>query len=525
MANKNIFKSAAKVPVTPNVINEAGGTAYSFSDEHALAQYVVTGCMNNVYYSTAEEQVGTIVALASKVKPEFLAKLTVYARQKAFMKDSPALLLAVLSGRDTNLFKQVAPKVLDNAKMVRNFAQIMRSGVTGRKSFGTAPKNAILNWFNSVNDFTLFRQSVGNDPSIADLIKMVHPKPSTPSREALYAYFLGKDLSEKFNNLPKVVQDFENFKAKKTTDIPDVPFEMLTALSLTETDWVGIAKKASWTQTRMNLNTFARHGVFNDKSMIKVIADRLSDKELIKTSKVFPYQLMAAYVNSGNDVPEAVRNALQSAMEVAIENIPELDGKIYVLPDVSGSMGSSVTGYRQGSTSAVRCVDVAALVAASFLRKNPDTEVIPFDTTAHTVRLNSRDSVMTNAEKLVKFHAEKLVKFHGGGTNCAAPLAQLNANSAKGDLVVFVSDNQSWINSDYGQTHALTEWKAFQKRNPNAKLVCIDLQPYGNTQVPDDKAVMNIGGFSDTVFDLVSNFSSNKLSKDHWTNVIEGVVI
>jgi 60 kDa SS-A/Ro ribonucleoprotein len=517
MANKNIFKSAATTPVTPNTVNEAGGTAYSFSDEHALAQYVVTGCMNNVFYSTAEEQAATIIRLAQSVQPEFLAKLAVYAREKAFMKDSPALLLAVLSARDNTLFKKVAPKVLNNGKMVRNFVQIIRSGATGRKSLGNAPKNAILHYINAISDTELFRASVGNSPSMADIIKMVHPRPANETRAALYGYIIGSAKVE-FSKLPQVVQDFENFKAKKTTEVPNVSFEMLTALNLTDADWIGIAKKASWTQTRMNLNTFARHNVFKDKGMIDLIADRLADKDLVKASKIFPYQLMAAYMNTeSSSVPAKVRDALQDAMEHAIENVPEVDGKIYVFPDVSSSMYSSITGDRPGATSAVRCTDVAALVAASFLKKNSDTEIIPFDTRTHKTSLNSRDTVMTNAKKLASYG--------GGGTDCSAPLIALNSMAAKGDLVIYVSDNQSWINSNNGQTAALTEWKKFKGRNPQARLVCIDLQPYGNTQVPDDKSVMNIGGFSDTVFDLVSGFNKGGTTAEHWTNIINAVVI
>jgi len=30
--------------------------------------------------------------------------------------------------------------------------------------------------------------AVGNDPSLADVLKMVHPKPATPERAALYAW-------------------------------------------------------------------------------------------------------------------------------------------------------------------------------------------------------------------------------------------------------------------------------------------------------------------------------------------------
>ena len=42
---------------------------------------------------------------------------------------------------------------------------------------------------------------------------------------------------------------------------------MLTALPLGKSDWIEIARNAPWQATRMNLNTFARHGVFGDEDL------------------------------------------------------------------------------------------------------------------------------------------------------------------------------------------------------------------------------------------------------------------
>ena len=56
------------------------------------------------------------------------------------MKDMPALLLAVLAQKDVNMLARVFDQVVDNGKMLRNFAQIIRSGAVGRKSFGNRPK-------------------------------------------------------------------------------------------------------------------------------------------------------------------------------------------------------------------------------------------------------------------------------------------------------------------------------------------------------------------------------------------------
>ena len=53
MVLKRLFASG-KAPAA-NTNNEAGGRAYAFSPEHALAQYAVTGTMHNTFYATAGE--------------------------------------------------------------------------------------------------------------------------------------------------------------------------------------------------------------------------------------------------------------------------------------------------------------------------------------------------------------------------------------------------------------------------------------------------------------------------------------
>ena len=90
----------------------------------------------------AEDQLEELLSLAGEVAPEFLAQTAIWCRREGYMKDTPAILAAVLSVRDPALFRQVFGRVIDNGKMLRNFVQIMRSGATGRSSLGTAPKRS-----------------------------------------------------------------------------------------------------------------------------------------------------------------------------------------------------------------------------------------------------------------------------------------------------------------------------------------------------------------------------------------------
>jgi 60 kDa SS-A/Ro ribonucleoprotein len=517
MANRNLFASIRGALLqSTDTVNYEGVPAYTYTPRHALAQYAATGCFGQTFYAAAGEQLTRVLELCREVEPHFIAQTAIYTRRNSFMKDMPALLCAVLSTRSPRLHEVVFAQVIDNAKMLRTYVQILRSGVTGRKSLGTAPKRLVREWLAAHDEESLFRANAGANPSLADLVKMVHPKPDTARREAFYGYLLGRTFHSEA--LPALVNQFERFKAGEELEPPDLPFMMLSALPLSSKDWAAIARNASWQTVRMNLNTFLRHGVFDQPGMIQHLASQLRDAAGITRARVFPYQLMSAYQNCEAGVPAEIREALQDAMEVATANVPAVEGRVVVCPDVSGSMSSPVTGYRRGATTATRCIDIAALAAAAILRKNRRAVVLPFAENVVNVELNPRDSVMANAAKLAAIG--------GGGTACSAPLRLLNERRAAADLVVFISDNQSWVDAGRGRgTELLAQWQELRNRNPRARLVCLDVQPYGTTQAEERQDILNIGGFSDQVFEVVSAFASGRLAGDHWVGRIQATAL
>ncbi len=519
MVNTQLFQTlkGALLP-NANTVNAEQAPAYAFTPRHRLAQLAATGCLGQTFYANAEAQLDTVLALAKELDATFVAKTALYAREAGFMKDMPALLAATLAARDVALLGQVFGRVIDNGKMLRNFVQIVRSGAVGRKSLGSRPKKLVQQWLLTASEKQLLNASVGNAPSLADVVKMVHPKPNEAWRAAWFAWLIGKPVDEAA--LPPITQAFERFKRESAqgaaAEVPDVPFQMLTALELTATQWAQIARSGSWQMVRQNLNTFARHGVFELPGMTEAIAAKLRDPLSVAKARVMPYQLMSAFKATGDAVPVAVRDALQDAMELAIGNVPRFEGRVVVCPDVSGSMSSAVTGHRGSATSSVRCIDVAALVAASILRKNPAARVLPFEQAVVQLSLNARDSVMTNAQALAKIG--------GGGTNCSAPLALLNKERASVDLVILVSDNESWVDANRrGATQTVREWELLKARNPQARLVCIDIQPGATTQAAERADILNVGGFSDAVFTMVSSFADGKAGADHWVGEIDKI--
>ncbi|HWX03114.1 RNA-binding protein [Collimonas sp.] len=517
MANTQLFQSLkGKFLPQANAVNAAGAAAYTMSPRHRLAQYAATGCLNATFYTSAETQLETVLELCQDIDTCFIAQTAVHCRERGYMKDMPVLLTAVLAAKGAPELTRTFKRVIDNGKMLRNFVQILRSGAIGRKSLGTRPKKLVQAWLNQASEKELLAAAVGNAPSLADVVKMVHPKPVEAWREAFFAWLIGKAYDAEA--LPPLLKALQAYKSDRTQALPNVPFQMLTALELSDIAWAQIARQAGWQMLRMNLNTFARHGVYALPSMTAIVAEKLCDAEAIARARVFPYQLMAAYGAANEEVPVEIIEALQDAMEIALNNVPEIAGKVVVCPDVSGSMQSPATGYRGSATSAIRCIDIAALMAAAMLRKNPASVVLPFEVDVVACKLNPRDSVMTNASKLAAIR--------GGGTNCSAPLARLNKDKTKADLVIFVSDNESWVDAARrGATATMREWETFKQRNPNARLVCIDITPYGTTQAAEREDILNIGGFSDDVFQIVADFAAGQLSAAHWVGEIQSISI
>ena len=534
--NKTLFASQSN---PPTLNNQAGGRAYALSNQHALAQLVSTGTLNQTFYVDAQTQLQQVLDLCAGVDAEFIAKAAIYARRHAHMKDMPVLLLAILSNKTDGqaAFKAAFSQVIDNGKQLRNLVQMLRSGVVGRQSLGSLPKKLVNQWLLSASDDKLLSASIGNTPSLADVLKMTHPKPQEASREAFFGYVLSKPFEHEA--LPDKVKQLIAFRTGDSQHVPDVPLQLLMSLTLDATQWAQIALNGGWQMLRMNLNTFARYKVFELDGMTDAIATRLVDPEAIRKSRVFPYQLLMTWSALDQGVPHAVRDAVRDALEVALEislrHVPELVGNVVVAVDVSGSMHSPVTGFRQGATSKLRCVDAAGLFAAALKRVNPQVRIMPFDTKVHEdVQGQSlKDKVKAccgataKAETIgVMALAKHLAAKGGGGTHTALPLQQLNQAKAAVDLMIYFSDNESWADPQGGRgTAMMQQWDQLKKRCPNARLFCVDVQPYTTSQVYERDDMLNIGGFGDEVFRLIGLFARGQLHADHWLHEINQVVL
>jgi 60 kDa SS-A/Ro ribonucleoprotein len=539
MANKGLFASLASLLPRAEARNEEGAPAYRLPPKHALAQLAATGCFNGIFYAHAENQLATLLALANAVDDNvFLAKLALYSRERAYMKDMPAALLLLLSKRDRALFRRVFDRVVDNGRFLRTFFQMLRSGQFGRKSLSYAPQRACQRWLNEASVSRLLAASIGNDPSLRDVLRLARPTPKDDARRALFGWLTDRPL-EKWSpatadDLPEEVRALDTYRKAATPEeqvqiLENARFrwDLLADAARGPLVWKAIARQMGPQALRMNLNTLLRHDAFADADVIDFVAAKIADADEIRASRQFPYQYLAAYLNADTNLPQKIKAALAQAAEIACGNVPELPEPVVIGLDVSGSMQSPITGRRgRGATSRVRCVDVAALFAAAILRRNPDSVLIPFDDKTHRVTVDPHDTILSLATRLAQYG--------GGGTDCALPLKEAVARHGKRPFAgcILVSDMESWIGvGRHGSTGVMTAWQSFvvqqARLHPRGaaapKLVCIDLQPYATTQAPDRSDILNIGGFSDAVFNVVAAFLS--ADEERFVREVEAVEV
>ena len=599
MANKNLFGAAAKaqrsvekhVPKATGK-NAAGGAAYQFAPtcdadgnvvatadaRLALAQYCATGTLASTYYMDETMHLETVLKLIAEVDDEFLAKAAVWSRREAFLKDMPALLLAALAARggSPQLVEKVWMEVVDNPKMVRNVLQILRSGALvgpdgqSRTTLPRRIRSLTETWLQVLSPYQLLNATVGTDPTLKDIINMVHARPQGDEQRAAWAWVRGditldqrtgktpqKGKAARYEHVPLPMRGFDALKVGLDIEGDDslatlgrskliqrLDHRLLTSLNLSTDDWADIARGAKWHALRMNLATFARHGVWEKYPKLATeLAAKLRDPENIRKSKAYPYQTLVAYrqLERNDAVPRVLKDALQDAIDLCCENVPRLEGNVHIAVDVSGSMQSPVTGKQRGrKPSAATCRDVAALIASAFLRKNPEATVWAFTTELWKCQgMNPRDSLMTNIQKLNQLPA--------GATDCAVVLEHLVGEKIPVDTLIFASDYESWFEpTRLTRTNYVTSWSSYpgrtverpsmavfwhklvglnKKANDGAgpRLVCCDLQPRTDHQITEQEDTLLVGGWSDRAFDLIDEFARGDKSRQGYAARIEAV--
>jgi hypothetical protein len=310
-----------------------------------------------------------------------------------------------------------------------------------------------------------------HDIKLIDLVNLIHPIPTEKNAEALKKLVKGelksKDTWE--SGLSQAGQEAED-EAEKAENKKEVWKDLI------------LNKKIKYFALLRNLRNIAEQCPEVLDEALKMLVDEKS----IKKSLVLPFRFTTAFnvieeSDLNSSVKRKINSAIDSAIEISLENVPSFEGNTLVAIDSSGSM--------QG-----RCSQIATLFGAVLAKKN-NADIINFEYIANYVNYLPNDSISSIVNK---------IPFMGGGTNFHSIFEK--ADKAY-DRIIILSDMQGWVGFDSPYKTSFKKYK--DKYDCEPIIYSFDLAGYGNMQFPENK-VYCLAGFSDKIFDIMKFCESNK---------------
>lgn len=495
------------------VANKEGGLAFAVSPERELYLRAVT-CMvgEKKFYQSGVENTMEMLGLIHKVlvsdNRAFVLQLASYCRNAMNLRSIPIMLLgeAIKSEvfKGTGMIEKYVPEVIKRADEI---AELL-GYIAGEESFGDqgaegfmVPKQVKKGLEQAFHNFTPYQLEKYNRSgkfSLGDALRLIHAKPLDEAESDLFRY-LARGDEEAMMRIPDLNAkatflarpSFDEVCRKIMVDYAITWEVAISKFGQSKELWEALLPRMGYMATLRNLRNMLTQGVDTD-TLGKIIAD----PERVKRSKQLPFR----YYSAWKELPgQRMQRYLSDALEVSVDNVDISPAKTLVIVDYSGSMSSPIS---ERSTVSMKEI---ATVMASVCVKLMDADVIGFATNFGEINVDSRDTIMGTLDRASKHRNE-----YGGSTDAWKPFVYITEKGKEYDRIILVSDMQCY---DSARWH--TSWgiggdvskevnNYRSKINPKMKLVSIDLQGYGTSQISEkDPHSLLIAGFSDAVFKMI----------------------
>ena len=182
MANKQLFTRLSPASCFPRrTRNHEGAPAYRAERRStALAQYAATGCLNRTFYATAEAQLDDGAGAAPPRSTPSSSRKTAICAREARLHEGHAG--AALRGAVGQRPGAAGARLPARDRQRQDAAQLRADRALGRGRPEVARLACRSGWCSSGStraiDAAILRARSARRPSLADMIKMVHPKPA-----------------------------------------------------------------------------------------------------------------------------------------------------------------------------------------------------------------------------------------------------------------------------------------------------------------------------------------------------------
>ena len=504
------MKFNSMIKESRTTLNHEGELAYRLSPEMELYTAVVTASLSDKFYEAGSEQMNRILELVSKISPEFVAKLAVYTRTEMHLRCVPLLLAVALAKVHSgdNLVARTVERVVQRADEIMELLMCYQllNPSEGRKKLGKLSHQiqvGLQHAFNNFDEYQFAKYNRNNlEVKLRDALFIVHPKAKDDAQQAIFDKIVEEKLTVPYtwetelSALGQVKYDSEQDRKEAFRR----KWEELIA-----------SKKVGYMALLRNLRNMLVSGV--SPVLMDQVCTYMSSPLNVLKSKQLPFRYLSAYreINGIDNVSTTmVLSALEDAMKASADNISgfDRDTRTLVACDVSGSMWSPVS-----PRSKVRLFDIGIVLAMLF--KNQCKQVITgmFGTEWKVFNYPTGNILPAIAE-MEKHEGEV-----GYSTNGYKVIEWLVKDDVIMDKVLIFTDCQMWNCHGDGNTFAQL-WSQYKRKAPNAELYLFDLAGYG--QMPlriEQEDVFLIGGWSDRIFDIVSDLQNGNTIVDAINNV------
>ena len=542
----------------PTEINEMGAAAFKLNDKEELVSTVMTTFLHDSYYEKEREIVNRIIDKLDKVDPLFAAKLAIYARNDGNMRSVTHLIAAyiVRSAAGTEWAKRFYNKIVvrpdDMSEILSCYGNLNEMELTN-KSLRKIP-NAIKKGFKEalerLDAYQIDKYKMNSrQVKLIDLVNLLHPTPTQKNEEAYKRLMNGESLAGLYES--KVLEK-EMSKAGQTAKTTEEKREAKQEAISAVLDNVKGMPIFNLLRNLQNIILYAPNRV--DDAI-----EQLTTKQKVLNSRLLPFRFATAYEeiekmsyngktpstsiafesdidsvtvsrDEFNSIKTKVLDAIEKALEYSCENIPDLEGNTAILIDDSGSMRGDAGGSsRVSAFSNTNSSMIGHLFGSMFAWKQKDVYVGLFGDRLIPVRVD-RSKRMLDFNKWSYQEGAKC----GGATEAGIYefLRQCIKEKKKVDNVIVFSDCQigdgaqtSWYGHSGSEHSAGFQelFKEFKKINPMCNfVVCNIRQVKGNSVFHKSQRILNIAGWSDKIFDLIT---SNCKGFDAMIKEIEAIEI
>ncbi|MBR5111029.1 MAG: TROVE domain-containing protein [Clostridia bacterium] len=437
------------------------------TDRAKLVTQVLTSFFNEAkfYGDNSKEMQETIQAVIKK-DPAFVSSLAVFARRVFNMRSVSHVLTGYLA--HTVEGKPYTRKTVmgvvqrgDDATEILSF-YLNNFG----KPIPNSLRKGLADVFGTFDEYTLAKyKGQGKGVKMRDVLCLCRPTPKDENQSALWKRLLEGRL-----------------------ETPVTWETQLSAKGNSKETWESLidSGKVGYMALLRNLRNIVQAGPANIEKVYAVI----EDPEAVKRSRQLPFRFLSAYKSVSVIAGSRAFNALESAVEASVQNMPRLGGTTVIAVDVSGSMSSPIS-----AKSDIRCCEIGMMLGLIANKMCDNSIFYTFENKIEKPALSSRNGILYTAVKEAKA---------SGGTDMDLPFEKMMEDRVRADRIILISDNMCNAGVSYwNKTPVQSLADQYRQKTGNDLWVhAIDLQGYGTQQFHGRKTNI-IAGWSEKVFDFI----------------------